>query len=207
MSAPNMATLTASLERSLQNCSLNHSSGTRGRRGGAAGLRRSSSSDAPENHPSLISNTNSSCSDTTLVELNSHISLPYNWEQCLDLKTGEIYYINWRNGMKAKEDPRINAADNYSGDYRYSVSEEEEEEEEEDDDSYDSEGSSTESSSSPGGSSERVREEQSQKDVLVLGGCKSCLMYFMVPKHVEDCPKCTGQLLHFDRSDNDNGSL
>jgi hypothetical protein len=24
----------------------------------------------------------------------------------------------------------------------------------------------------------------------------------MVPKQVEDCPKCDGQLLHFDRSEN-----
>ncbi|GAB4828538.1 hypothetical protein Ancab_018197 [Ancistrocladus abbreviatus] len=203
MSAPNMAMLTPSLERLFQNCSLNHSSGGGGGRI-AAGLGRSSSSDVPENHPSLVpdSKSNSSLSDTTLVELNSNISLPCHWEQYLDLKTGDIYYINWRNGMKTKEVPTINVADNCSDDYCYSISEEEED----DDDSYDSEESSAESSFLPGGSNERVKEERSQKNVLVVGGCKSCLMYFMVPKHVEDCPKCTGQLLHFDRSENDNGS-
>ncbi|KAK9277309.1 hypothetical protein L1049_006849 [Liquidambar formosana] len=173
MTAPNMATITASLERSLQNCSLGGDGA-----GGGIGIDRSSSSDVPENH---LTN-----SDATL-ELNSQISLPYHWEQCLDLKTGEVYYINWRNGMKAKEDPRMTAE--YSGDY-YS----------EDDCSYDSEESSSESSLSS--SRERYRVVEKEDHVLVVAGCKSCLMYFMVPKQVEDCPKCTGQLLHFDRSEN-----
>ncbi|GMH27397.1 hypothetical protein Nepgr_029240 [Nepenthes gracilis] len=190
MSAPNMATLTESLERSLKSCSLNQSSTA-----ADGGLGQSSSSNAPRDRPPRFnsdSNSNSSFSDTTLVELNSHISLPYHWQQCLDLKTGEIYYINWRNGTKAKEDPRL-TGDNFSGDYSYS---------EEDD----SEGSWTESSASPPRDDFRGAGEegegQRQKDVLVVGGCKSCLMYFMVPKHVQDCPKCNAHLLHCDPSDN-----
>ncbi|KAF3432332.1 hypothetical protein FNV43_RR27072 [Rhamnella rubrinervis] len=208
MAAPNMATITASLERSLQNCSLNHhrhnSSSTNSSSGGEGsdrvgigiGTARSSSStsstpdDRPENHQHhhLSNNTD------TALELNSHISLPYHWEQCLDLKTGEIYYINWRNGMKAKEDPRTRME--YSGEYYYS--------EEEQDSSCDSEGSSSESSPPCSTSrSEHYNNRVDQKDhVLVVAGCKSCLMYFMVPKQVEDCPKCNGQLLHFDRSEN-----
>jgi len=91
--------------------------------------------------------------------------------------------------MKAKEDPRTTAE--YSGDF-YS----------EDDSSYDSEESSSESSPS---SREPYRVEKDHKGhVLVVAGCKSCLMYFMVPKQVEDCPKCGGQLLHFDRSENES---
>ncbi|GMY26610.1 protein CURLY FLAG LEAF 1 [Fagus crenata] len=183
-----MATITASLERSFQNCSLNQQtrsgSGSRlGRGGGGGGGGSSSSDETPDNHlPS---------SETTL-ELNSNISLPYHWEQCLDLKTGEIYYINWRNGMKAKDDPRTTAE--YSGDF-YS----------EDDSSCDSEESSSESSPAPISSREqhyRVDQKDHKDHVLVVAGCKSCLMYFMVPKQVEDCPKCCGQLLHFDRSEN-----
>ena len=93
MTAPNMEmeAITASLERSLQNCSLNNNNQnhqSRREEGSAtdadadadadAGIGISSSSDdVPDNH---ISN-----SDTAL-ELNSHISLPYHWEQCLDLK-------------------------------------------------------------------------------------------------------------------------
>ncbi|KAK4597513.1 hypothetical protein RGQ29_015154 [Quercus rubra] len=183
MTAPNMAAITASLERSLQNCSLNQQ--TRG--GSGSGLARrqgvsSSSDETPDNH---VPN-----SDTAL-ELNSNISLPYHWEQCLDLKTGEVYYINWRNGMKARDDPRTTPE--YSGDF-YT----------EDDSSCDSEESSSEYSSPPDSSREHYRVDQKDhKDhVLVVAGCKSCLMYFMVPKQVEDCPKCCGQLLHFDRSEN-----
>lgn len=135
----------------------------------------------------------------------------------LCLQSGEVYYINWRTGMKSKEDPRKRSStgEYTSGDLDFYS------EEDDDDDSrsnYDSEGSSSESSSpsystqqlqchnnnnsnndekGDDDSDQRVKEQQ----VLVVAGCKSCLMYFMVPKQVEDCPKCTGQLLHFDRSE------
>lgn len=77
MTAPNMATITASLERSLQNCSLNHQ--TRSGTGAdlAVGGSSSRSDETPDNHVR---------SSGTSLELNSHISLPYYWEQCLDLK-------------------------------------------------------------------------------------------------------------------------
>ncbi|XP_039047731.1 uncharacterized protein LOC120188346 isoform X2 [Hibiscus syriacus] len=183
----NMATITESLERSLQNCSLNHE-------------RRSSNSGGGGNL--LITGSDRS------LELNSHLSLPYHWEQCLDLKTGEIYYINWRNGMKAREDPRT-AAQTSGGFYSEEEDEEEEDDEDDDDSSYDSEESPSESS--PCSTRERAncnnnnsnhhRVEKDKDNVLVVAGCKSCLMYFMVPKQVEDCSKCNGQLLHFDRSE------
>ncbi|KAJ4711476.1 ATP-dependent RNA helicase [Melia azedarach] len=181
MTAPNMATITESLERSLQNCSLNNHQR----------IRRSLNEGASEEEEEGIgrSDDNNLQNDDTALELNSHVSLPYHWEQCLDLKTGEVYYINWRNGMKAKEDPRTTAES--SGDF-YS----------EDDSSYDSEESSSESSPSSSREQQYHRVEKNKGNVLVVAGCKSCLMYFMVPKQVEDCPKCNGQLLHFDRSDN-----
>lgn len=100
--------------------------------------------------------------------------------------------------MKAKEDPRTAASTVFSGDF-YS----------EDDSSYDSEGSSSESSPSSSVTQQQYHqqqyegEEQQQQQinqVLVVAGCKGCLMYFMVPKQVGVCPKCCGQLLHFDRS-------
>ncbi|XWS39363.1 hypothetical protein CRYUN_Cryun18bG0046700 [Craigia yunnanensis] len=194
MTAPNMTRITASLERSLQNCSLNHERSNSTGGGAEEGIiGRSSTSDD--------NNLQNTVSDTSL-ELNSHLSLPYQWEQCLDLKTGEVYYINWRNGMKSREDPRTEAE--YSGDF-YSEEEEEEEEEEDDDSSYDSEVSSSESSPPSRErshyNSNHQRVEKGKDNVLVVAGCKSCLMYFMVPKQVEDCPKCNGQLLHFGRSE------
>ncbi|CAN4094813.1 unnamed protein product [Withania somnifera] len=191
-SGPNMATITASLERSLQNCSLNnhHQGGT--------------SSAAPadgfsENH---AFNNNNNASDDATLELNSEISLPYHWEQCLDLKTGEIYYINWRSGMKVKEDPRTHGGEEaYVADNLYYS-------EDDDDNSYDSEGSSSEESSFSSTREPQInittgssgKSAAGPGPVLVVGGCKTCLMYFMVPKEVDDCPKCCGQLLHFDQN-------
>nr|XP_043613007.1 uncharacterized protein LOC122584978 [Erigeron canadensis] len=194
MTAPNMAAITASLERSLQSFSLNHHS-TIITTSGAA------SQDSPTTHCHRSSN-----SDDATLELNSNITLPYHWEQCLDLKTGEVYYINWRTGMKTKDDPRT-VDDGFSG-YFYSDDDDDDEAADEES-SYD--GSEEESSveSSPAASSSRKQKENEEDEssriggnnVLVVAGCKGCFMYFMVPKQVEDCPKCCGQLLHFDRSD------
>ncbi|KAM7269486.1 hypothetical protein ACFE04_024983 [Oxalis oulophora] len=194
-----MAAVTASLERLLQNCSLNNNNNNNNnnndndhRRGGLGGGGVAGRSD----------NTSD-----TILDLNSNVSLPYHWEQCLDLKTGEIYYINWRNGMKATGDPRRLS--------EYYYSEEEEEEEEDDDSSYDDSDQESSSESSP--SSTRYQSTntttdkhnnngEQQQQVLVVAGCKSCHMYVMVPKQAEDCPKCSGQLLHFERSTNSVGA-
>ncbi|KAL6188276.1 hypothetical protein ACLB2K_039669 [Fragaria x ananassa] len=213
MTAPNMATIAASLERSMQNCSLNHhrqttigngGNGSQSSQGSShVGMRGRSSSTSSTSDDAARQNqfTPNNNNEDTALELNSNVSLPYHWEQCLDLKTGEIYYINWRNGMKAKEDPRTTAQ--YSGDCYYS-----DDDDDDDDSSYDSEESSTESSPSSSREREPYNNQQKESDqnnkqdhVLVVAGCKSCLMYYMVPKQHEDCPKCSGQLLHFDRSD------
>ncbi|KAE8663922.1 hypothetical protein F3Y22_tig00112863pilonHSYRG00016 [Hibiscus syriacus] len=192
MTARDTATITESLERSLKKCSLNHEIDGGSDVGGAAADEEGRRSGDDNN----LSNT---VSDTRL-ELNSHLSLPYHWEQCLDLKTGEIYYINWRNGTKASEDPRTAAG--YGGDF-YS--------DEDDDSLYDSDELS--SDSSPSSSSRgkahynddddnedrRLGADKDKDNVLVVAGCRSCLMYFMVLKQEEDCPKCKDHLLHFDR--------
>ncbi|KAJ4962017.1 hypothetical protein NE237_021927 [Protea cynaroides] len=174
MTSLSMSTI-KSLERSLQNCSLNRDSS-----GAGGSVAQSATSDDPEN---LINSE-------TAVELNSHVALPYQWEQCLDLKTGEVYYIDWQNGTKAKEDPRktsriCGGLDFYSEeDSSYSYGYE-----------YDSEGSSSTSTPS---SKDDYRYESDP--ILVVAGCKRCLMYFMLPKQVQECPKCNGLILHFDRS-------
>lgn len=198
MTSPNMATITAS----LQNCSLsNHQRG--GTSAGIAPQDGDGFSDSSENHT-----INNNPSDDATLELNSEVSLPYHWEQCLDLKTGEIYYINWKTGMRVNEDPRTNVVDQEDNLY-YS----EEEDEDEDDNYYDSEGSSSAEESSsrvpvPQIPQINIMTTESARraapasaataPVLVLGGCKRCMMYFMVPKEVDDCPRCGGQLLHFD---------
>ncbi|XP_038992349.1 uncharacterized protein LOC120115818 isoform X2 [Hibiscus syriacus] len=184
-----MATITESLERSLQNCSLNHERRTSngGGGGGEDGLIGSSST--PDENNNSSRSPPITVSDTSL-EINSHLSLPYHLEQYLDLKTGEIYYINWRNGMKARDDPRTAAQ--YGGGF-YS----EEEADEEDDGSYDSEEFRSELSPCSTRDNSRSNNnyhgvEKDKENVLVVRGYKSCLMYFMVPKHVEDYSKCNG---------------
>lgn len=77
MKAPNMETITESLEKSMQICSLND----RRRRVVGDGFGRSSS------------NEHTPISDRTL-ELNSHLSLPCHWEQCLDLKVNNEIHLS-----------------------------------------------------------------------------------------------------------------
>ncbi|KAF8055026.1 hypothetical protein N665_1305s0013 [Sinapis alba] len=173
-----IATVTKHLERSMQNCS---SSNRRRSLEDGIGIRYQNE----EDHIPISGRT---------LELNSHISLPSHLEQCLDLKTGEISYINRKNGMRVKEEPRTsvvtvsNYADDFSGESDVTLFSEE-------DSSlyYESEESSSESPS------ENLKEEEEEEVVLVVAGCKACYMYFMVPKLLKDCPKCSAQLLHFDR--------
>ncbi|CAA7015684.1 unnamed protein product [Microthlaspi erraticum] len=176
MAALDMATITKYLERSMENCSLTNRRRSVGL-GDGFGM-----TDESDDHISI--------SDTTL-ELNSHISIPSHLEQCLDLKTGEIYYVNWNDGTRVKEDPSKsvsssnNGGDQFSGESCETVFSEE-------DSSYcESEESSSESS--------REHHKEENEEVLVVAGCKACFMYFMVPKLLQDCPKCASQLLHFDR--------
>ncbi|WOK98341.1 hypothetical protein Cni_G07052 [Canna indica] len=61
--------------------------------------------------------------------------------------------------------------------------------EDEDDDTADS--SNVSSATSPTNSS---TEEPSGNQVLGTADRKACFMYFMVPKHVDACPKCSGTL-------------
>ncbi|PKA56898.1 hypothetical protein AXF42_Ash002201 [Apostasia shenzhenica] len=158
-----------------------------------------------------------------MVELNSDVALPCHWEQCLDLMTGKVYFINLNNGEKTTEDPRIcatsrsaiyfSSADDDSSDDSYI--------EEEDDNDGDVEycsssgvgsdyedfyGLSCSDSSSSSCGSGSPSDSDSRRSVtppchiLVAAGCKSCFMYFMVPKGVDACPRCGGALLHVGRN-------
>lgn len=89
--------------------------------------------------------------------------------------------------MKAQEDPRQATSFEQADDY------------------YSEEESSVESDDGGDDSSSSSRDDigyRSEQEVLVVAGCKSCLMYFMLPKTTVECPKCSGFLLHFDRPEN-----
>ncbi|XP_072950551.1 protein CURLY FLAG LEAF 1-like isoform X2 [Typha angustifolia] len=110
------------------------------------------------------------------VELNSEV-----WEQCLRMQRGTMYYdIDWDD-------------DDEDDDFTSSNGEEEEDDDDDNDDSSTISYTSSTSEFIGGG-------DAAAAHVLVLAGCKSCFMYFMVPKHDEACPKCGGGLLHLGRS-------
>ncbi|XP_023514681.1 uncharacterized protein LOC111778908 isoform X2 [Cucurbita pepo subsp. pepo] len=186
MKSPDTAPITHSLQHSFRTFSLNHRL--------ASSSPSPSSSSSSSSSPSSLDHEQRHHQLHTTLDLNSHISLPPFWEQCLDLKTGEVYYTNCRTGMRVKEDPR-RAKDLYS------------EDDDDDDDESSSDGDSEEScsSSSYGGSKQQYPREN-EEEVLVVAGCKRCFMYFMVPKQVEGCPKCSStRLVHFDRTHDNNG--
>ncbi|WVZ75241.1 hypothetical protein U9M48_023318 [Paspalum notatum var. saurae] len=94
--APNIEMIASS----LRHCSLNGGGGGGGGRrragsgGGGAGSRRRGAAEGGDD------------SEGVTVELNSDVALPYHWEQCLDIRTGQVYYINWEDGTRTTVDPR-----------------------------------------------------------------------------------------------------
>lgn len=96
--------------------------------------------------------------------------------------------------MRTSEDPRITADEYLSYDESY--------EDEDEESSSDSSPSSSREKFSVVEGSRGIGETAGNSAVLVVAGCKGCFMYYMVPKQNEICPKCSGQLIHFDRSGN-----
>ncbi|PKU59984.1 hypothetical protein MA16_Dca024473 [Dendrobium catenatum] len=152
------------------------------------------------------------------VELNSVEAFPNHWKQCLDMKTGKLFYVNGKSGERKTEVPRIAASGlqaSYNSSEEYNSDDAGGGEDEEDND-----GDIEDCSSLAGdgtdyedffGVSSRNSHNSSSDDsiagdgnggagslILVVAGCKSCFMYFIVPKRVDECPKCGGCLLHLD---------
>ncbi|KAH9329311.1 hypothetical protein KI387_001419, partial [Taxus chinensis] len=160
------------------------------------------------------------------LEPKSKPALPSQWEQFLDLKTGEMYFYDWSAGRKTKTHPKellrasktvpvaqdkiaiafgvekpstpsyYSEIEDYAGDFDSM-----------DDDSDDSEESQKEASEG-----HRICESVGQghsssldSTVLVAAGCQSCLMYYMLPKHTICCPKCGTPVLHFSEPAVSNG--
>lgn len=218
-----MATPTtcSALDRGFRALSINHGSSASSLEGG--GFCSFTTKDASTQKPSLKSP----------LDVKSQPALPYQWEQFLDLKTGELYYIDWSVCKKAKNDPRellrlsedslrdrlkeISAmkidnrsanANNKSSALLYGYSKVEDsisDTESKDDDSDGSE--DFYQIINPGKQAHQtlgLDHEQGSQDstVLVAAGCRRCLMYYMLPKCVHECPKCGTVVLHFNESSN-----
>ncbi|RWV86526.1 hypothetical protein GW17_00051576 [Ensete ventricosum] len=123
-------------------------------------------------------------------------------------QTGEVYYINRATGTRTSKDPRTAsaAAATYSSSYQ---SEEDVSSDDFDscsgiggsddhEDSIDTATSCLTSLSSTSSTSD-TGAEPSGGQILVSAGCRSCFMYFMVPKSTDACPKCGGRLLKLGR--------
>ncbi|XP_039001816.1 uncharacterized protein LOC120128110 [Hibiscus syriacus] len=180
MKEPKMTTITASLERSSRNCTLNHKNGV-------------GEGDDDNKDP------NGAVFNTSVEEHNSRVSLPYYWEeQCLDVKRN--FTIKKRKDwVEPTEDPTTKAAAEYSRDF--SSQEDDDRDIWYDSDNYlSSESSPSRDYNNNSNNKQHGVLEKETDNVLVVAGCKSCYMYFMVPKKVDDCPKCNGHLLRFDRS-------
>ncbi|XP_065022695.1 protein CURLY FLAG LEAF 1-like isoform X2 [Musa acuminata AAA Group] len=120
-------------------------------------------------------------------------------------QTGEVYYINRETGTRTSKDPRTAvAAATYSSSYHS------EEDVSSDDDSCSGVGGSDDHEDSvdtanscltslSSTSTSDTSAEPSGGHILVSAGCRSCFMYFMVPKSIDACPKCGGRLLKLGR--------
>ncbi|XP_031498636.1 protein CURLY FLAG LEAF 1-like [Nymphaea colorata] len=139
-------------------------------------------------------------------KLNLHdTSPPFLWDQYLDLKTGEIMYsVDWGRGRKAKRGGWNTRATGKRQGGRRSNDEGGEEEDQAEGSGTDSDAGSCRTpggccnkrylvAAAGGGTAEKMVEEG---EVLVVAGCKQCLMYFMLPKVADECPRCSSPLLH-----------
>ncbi|PIA59256.1 hypothetical protein AQUCO_00400265v1 [Aquilegia coerulea] len=135
---------------------------------------------------------------SSIVELDEPSPLPFGWQKCLNLKTGEIYYtkekrrkkatIMSRNGKNPRLDLKLNLSPPRANQQvvespnRSAVS------------SPTSPPSSCVSSEL--NNDETLRYSNSPEATsMVLVGCPRCLMYVMLSEEDPKCPKCKSTVL------------
>ncbi|GLJ14670.1 hypothetical protein SUGI_0237660 [Cryptomeria japonica] len=122
----------------------------------------------------------SSSIEFDLLELGQEQFLPSGWEKCLDLKTGEVYYMN-SDGLSSKDSSIQNISKFTSIDEEEKVDLKLE--------------LSTSNFLKP---SRKNTDDNIPEEVdctMRLVGCPTCLMYFMVPSLDLKCPRCKGSFL------------
>ncbi|KAJ7571735.1 hypothetical protein O6H91_01G175400 [Diphasiastrum complanatum] len=133
------------------------------------------------------------------IELPEQPALPYQWEQLLDLETGEVYYIDWSICKRTCRDPRellqliksqLEAIlESPANQQTPAISAQ----------------IITQQYVCLSAIQHRLHEvkhieklsmDRMDEDVMVAMGCCQCLMYFMLPKLAPECPRCGGLLQH-----------
>ncbi|KAF5193397.1 E3 ubiquitin-protein ligase [Thalictrum thalictroides] len=136
---------------------------------------------------------------SSIVELDEPSPLPFGWQKCLNLKTGEIYYTKEkrrkatnmsRNGKNPRLDLKLNLSPPRAGNQQVIQSSPNR--------------SSTSSPISPPSScvSSELNNEETlrysnspEATSMVLVGCPRCLMYVMLSEEDPKCPKCKSTVL------------
>ncbi|GLJ08110.1 hypothetical protein SUGI_0081510 [Cryptomeria japonica] len=121
--------------------------------------------------------------------------LPKDCEQCLDLKTGELYYIDRSCSKRTNRDPRpiLKKVEKYIQHVLISSGCENTEAK------YS--GSSVSTNSSHTSSDMPILNSFGFKkpvegigNLVILKGCRKCLSYILIPREVQKCPACNAFL-------------
>ncbi|KAF9591437.1 hypothetical protein IFM89_004135 [Coptis chinensis] len=135
---------------------------------------------------------------SSTVELDEPSPLPFGWQKCLNLKTGEIYYTKEkrlrindatmsRNGKNPRLDLKLNLSPPRTNPQIESPNR-----------------SATSSPTSPPSScvSTELNNDETlgysnspEATSMVLVGCPRCLMYVMLSEEDPKCPKCKSTVL------------
>ncbi|KAJ7521411.1 hypothetical protein O6H91_19G052800 [Diphasiastrum complanatum] len=134
------------------------------------------------------------------VELPEQPALPYQWEQFLDLETGEVYYIDWSSCKRTCRDPRelLQVANKQIKSQLEAVLESPANQQTPAISPQNITQKSWNQFSSKTSNSvlQKLSMDTMDEDVMVARGCCQCLMYFMLPKLAPECPSCGGLLQH-----------
>ncbi|KAH9327955.1 hypothetical protein KI387_000063 [Taxus chinensis] len=124
------------------------------------------------------------------VELQMKTPLPLEWEQCLDLQSGRIYYVNRSTQLKTCQDPRVDGHGNLnqlsSKDLRLDL------ELNLPLKTHENEGKSFEPPNSDVNSVAFLEKENTMNDraEMVATVCAQCHMFVMFSKASRKCPNC-----------------
>lgn len=136
-----------------------------------------------------------SCDQASGIELLGEPGLPDGWEQCLDLETGECFYLDNSCGKRTKRDPRpiLAEANNNIRARCFSHSPLVDQDAATPSNCFHQDSKSDSHSATVSSSMDILSTEHDGK-VPILKACSKCLIYFLIPREVKECPWCNTHL-------------